>query len=145
MAALISRKPAKAVATACGFGNSCMTAAVIMPSVPSAPINRFFRSYPVLSFSGESRFITCPSAATTSSLAGIAASTTLSPPALVERLPPICGSAEPKLSGNRDLLPPPPAGYFRIQPASTVMVRLMVSRWRIVFMRPSDRIMALPL
>ena len=40
----------KAVAIVRGFGNSLSTAAVMMPSVPSDPMNRCFRSYPVLSF-----------------------------------------------------------------------------------------------
>ena len=36
--------PAKAVSTERGRGTSRSTAAVMMPSVPSAPMNRFFRS-----------------------------------------------------------------------------------------------------
>ena len=36
--------PTKAVSTARGRGNSFSTAAVMMPSVPSAPMNRFLRS-----------------------------------------------------------------------------------------------------
>ncbi len=35
--------PMKAVSTARGFGNSFSTAAVMMPSVPSAPMNRLCR------------------------------------------------------------------------------------------------------
>jgi hypothetical protein len=36
--------PTKAVSTVFGAGNSLSTAAVMTPSVPSAPTNRFFRS-----------------------------------------------------------------------------------------------------
>ncbi len=37
-------KPAQATSRPFGFGTSFITAAVMMPSVPSAPTNRFFRS-----------------------------------------------------------------------------------------------------
>ena len=37
-------RPTKAVSTARGFGNSFSVAAVMMPSVPSAPMNRLRRS-----------------------------------------------------------------------------------------------------
>ena len=43
-AACADGTPAKAVSTERGRGNRRSTAAVMMPSVPSAPMNRFFRS-----------------------------------------------------------------------------------------------------
>ena len=48
MAALISLTPAHAVDVALGSGNNCNVAAVINPNVPSAPMNKCFRSYRII-------------------------------------------------------------------------------------------------
>ena len=50
-------KPTTAVSIERGRGTTCSTAAVITPSVPSASMNRFFRSWPVLSFFSLLRFL----------------------------------------------------------------------------------------
>src|SRR5947207_346801 len=65
----------------------------VTPGVPSAPMNRFLRSYPVLSFFSLLRLLsTRPSASTTSSPSACwratPQDTAVVPPALVERLPP---------------------------------------------------------
>mmetsp|Transcript_5112 Transcript_5112/g.23015 ORF Transcript_5112/g.23015 Transcript_5112/m.23015 type:complete len:200 (-) Transcript_5112:103-702(-) len=71
-----------------------MATLVTIPSVPSAPMNSCFRSYPVLSLrSVRSKSSTVPSAVTTSSLRTLPCRdpclSSRSPPALVLTLPPI--------------------------------------------------------
>ena len=77
-----------------GFGLRRRTALVIMPRVPSPPINNCLRSYPVLFFNtlfSDDKIV--PSARTASTPSTISRvipyRITRLPPALVDRLPPI--------------------------------------------------------
>ena len=80
---------------ASGARDAKMATFVIMPSVPSAPINNCFKSYPVLSFlfSLSKELNTVPSARTTSKPKTVPRKepylTRRKPPAFVDTLPPI--------------------------------------------------------
>ena len=112
-----------------GKRKSFKVAAVMMPNVPSAPMKRFFKSYPVLSFfSSERRFIILPSGKTTSkpkhnSLV-LPYLRTFTPPAFVERLPPIIQEPfAPKFNGkNKSSFSTKSCICDKIIPDSTVIV-----------------------
>ena len=124
---------------------------MIMPSVPSEPINKSFRSYPVLSFrSGVSRFITRPPISTTSiprhKFLVVPYLTTFNPPAFVARFPPIVQLPfAARFSGKYRFFASVIVWICsRIQPASAVMDRLTSDISLTVFILAVDRIKALP-
>ena len=123
-----------------------------MPKVPSAPIKIFFRSYPVLSFfNSERRFIIFPSGKTTSnpkhnSLV-LPYLRTFTPPAFVERLPPIIHDPlAPKLNGkNKSSFSTNSCICDKIIPDSTVIVCAFLLNWRTLFIFSSETIIEFPL
>ena len=97
----------KAVSICLGAGNSFKTAEVIIPKVPSLPINSCFKSYPLLSFLKLVKLFHISPLAKTTSIPNTKSRAmpylrTLIPPAFVDKFPPIVQDpSDARLKGNK--------------------------------------------